>query len=259
MKLKDLTNIIEKTTPKSIAYPWDNVGLLLGDENKEINSVLITLDVCLSTVNEAVKNHCDAIISHHPFLFDPLKRVDYNTVQGKVLKLLIENNIAVYAAHTNMDTAVGGINDALAEIFEIEDKKILEYHTDRTDVGLGRYGNLKKPVLFKDLCQIAKDRLNTPFVRAAGDFNKEIKTLCVASGSCSECIETAIAKNCDAVITGDMKYHDTINYSEAGICIIDAGHYPTECIVTDIFEGIIKDTGIKIYKSENKDIFNIVY
>ena len=88
----------------------------------------------------------DMIVSHHPILLGGIKRIDYKTAVGQMLKLLIENNITLFAAHTNMDTASGGINDRLAQMFSLTDVKILDQHTDDETAGLGRIGKLKSPV-----------------------------------------------------------------------------------------------------------------
>lgn len=157
-----------------------------------------------------------------------------------------------------MDTAKGGINDKLAEMFEITDVKILDQHTDDSSAGLGRYGRLEKTIKFGDFAEHCKKILGTPFLRVSGDFKKDINTVAVASGSCSEIIPLAFEKGADVIITGDMKYHNMIDMTELGICVIDAGHYPTEICVMDIFEDILKDTDIEIIKSENKDIFKLV-
>ena len=157
-----------------------------------------------------------------------------------------------------MDTAKGGINDKLAGMFELTDVKILDQHTDDSSAGLGRYGRLEKTIKLGDFTEHCKKILGTPFLRVSGDFEKDINTVAVASGSCSEIIPLAFEKGADVIITGDMKYHNMIDMTELGICVIDAGHYPTEICVMDIFEDILKDTDIEIIKSENKDIFKLV-
>ena len=86
---------------------------------------------------------------------------------------------------------------------------------------------------------IVKKILGTPFLRVSGDFENDTNTVAVASGSCSEIIPPAFEKGVDVIITGDMKYHNMIDMTELGICVIDAGHYPTEICVMDIFEDII--------------------
>ncbi len=257
MKTKDIVKIIEEFCPERLAYSWDNVGLLCGDEEKEVNKIFVTLDTNINTVKEAIQKGADMIVSHHPILLGGIKRIDYKTSVGQMIKLLIENNIPLLAAHTNMDTAKGGINDVLAEKFGLIDVKILNQHTDDETAGLGRYGNLSKPITFKEFSAKCSEILNTT-VRVAGDFNKMINTVAVASGSCSEIIPLALKKGADVIITGDMKYHNMIDMAETGICIIDAGHYPTEICVMNIFEKILKNTETTIIKSENQDIFKFI-
>lgn len=257
MKANEIIEIIENFCPKRFAYPWDNVGLLCGDKEKEVKKIFVTLDTNITTVKEALSKNADMIVSHHPILLGGIKRIDYTSAEGQMIKLLIENNIPLFAAHTNMDTAKGGINDRLAQMFKLTNIKILDQHTDDISSGLGRYGNLKSPVKFIDFANECKKILNTP-IRIAGNFNKIIKTAAVASGSCSEVIPLAKKKGADVIITGDMKYHNMIDMADLNICIIDAGHYPTEICVMNIFEDILKNTDTKIIKSENKDIFNFI-
>ena len=257
MKANKIIEIIENVCPERLAYSWDNVGLLCGDGEKEIKKVFVTLDTNINTVKEAVEKGADMIVSHHPILLGGIKRIDYSTSTGQMIKLLIENNIVLFAAHTNMDTAREGINDRLAQMFSLDNIKIIDQHTDDETAGLGRIGKLKSPVKFSEFSNKCKEILNT-HVRAAGDFDKNITTVAVASGSCSEVIPLAKTKGADVIITADMKYHNMIDMTELGICVIDAGHYPTEICVMDIFADILKETDVEIIKSENKDIFKFI-
>lgn len=257
MKVKEVIKIIENFCPQRLAYEWDNVGLLCGDIEKNIDSVFVTLDTNLTTVREAISKNAGMIVSHHPILLEGIKKIDYSKTEGKMIKLLIENNIPVFAAHTNMDTAKGGINDVLAKMFDLTSTEIIEQHTDDNTAGLGRIGKLKNSMTFSEFSKKCSSVLKTP-IRVAGDNNKIIKTVAVASGSCSEIIPIARQKGADAIVTGDLKYHNTIDMTYLDICIADAGHYPTEICVMDIFEDILKDTGLNIIKSKNKDIFKFV-
>lgn len=258
MKVNEIIKIIENTCPQRLAYSWDNVGLLCGDDEKEIKKVFVTLDTNIATVREAISKGADMIVSHHPVLLGGIKRIDYTTPTGQMIKLLIENNIPLFAAHTNMDTASGGINDKLAQMFGLFNIEILEQHTNDENAGLGRIGTLKEPVTLEAFAQKCKSILKTPFVRASGDMNTQIKRVAVASGSCSEIIPLAAKKGADVIVTGDMKYHNTIDMTQIGVCVIDAGHYPTEICVMDIFSDLLADTDLEIIKSENRDIFSIV-
>ena len=257
MKVSQITEIIENKVPKHLAYEWDNVGLLVGDKEKDVNSVFITLDTNLETVKEAINEGADMIISHHPILFSPLKKIEYGTPEGDMIRLLIENNIPLYAAHTNMDTANGGINDKLAELLNLSDIKVLDENPLFPDTGLGRYGKIKA-ITLSDLTERVKSVLNTP-LRFTGDENTIIETVAIGSGACSELVPVALKKGCDVLLTADMKYHQMIDASSLGLCVIDAGHYPTEICVMDIFEDILSDTNLNIIKSKNTDIFKFLF
>lgn len=113
---------LEKWAPKSLAYDWDNVGLQVGAMNDRTKNVLVTLDVLESTVDEAIEQDVNLIIAHHPMIFKALKSIDFNSPKGRVIKKLIEHNITVYAAHTNLDIAKGGVNDLLIDVFPIKEK-----------------------------------------------------------------------------------------------------------------------------------------
>ena len=252
MKLKQIADIIEKEFPLSTAFEWDNCGLLLGDREREIKTVLLSLDVSCEVAREAKDACADLILSHHPILFDGTKRITADNPEGRLVAELLQNNICVYSAHTNCDVGKNGINARLAKIFELSDAEFLE------DSGLGRIGNLKTPISFADFALFTKKILNTPFVRICGDKKAQISRVAVASGACSDSIPEAVKKGADVIVTADMKYHDMINYSHMGISIIDAGHYPTEIIVTDIFYELLSGTGIKLIKSKNPDIFEFI-
>jgi len=127
MKCRDIVEILERLAPVKLAEPWDNVGLLIGDMNQEIKNIMVTLDITSQVAQEAAERKADMIISHHPFIFKPLKRITEDDYTGSVVRMLIRNNISVYAAHTNLDIAWGGLNDALAKRFGLN--KVTPLHT----------------------------------------------------------------------------------------------------------------------------------
>nr|WP_318036183.1 Nif3-like dinuclear metal center hexameric protein [Halobacillus amylolyticus] len=116
---------LEKMSPKHYAFDWDNVGLQVGTLNKPASKVMITLDVLENVVDEAIENGVDLIIAHHPLLFTSLKQIDLDKPKGRIIKKLIQYDIAVYAAHTNLDVASGGVNDVMAELLQMKDVKPL--------------------------------------------------------------------------------------------------------------------------------------
>ncbi len=250
MLLKEIIKILEKEYPKNLAYEWDNVGLLAGNENRDIKTVLVTLDITPKVLSEAIENGADLILSHHPLIFSGIKNFREDNPQTKMYADIIRNNIAVYSAHTNMDTAPRGINHQLATLFSLKNIALLEEET-----GLGRYGDISE-ITLKEFAENVKKLLKTPNLRVSGDLNKIISRVALGSGGCSDLIPKAIAVGADVMVTADVKYHTAIDADTSGIAVIDAGHYPTEIIATDMFSKLLENTGLKIIKSKNTDIFS---
>lgn len=255
MKAKNIIEAVEQEYPKALAYDWDNPGLMVGSPEKEVKILYITLDVNLETVQEAAELGADMILSHHPMFYRPIRHIWTDAPAGKMTALLLKHEITVYAAHTNMDVAPRGINQRLAELFGFREIRPLEQHPMCEQAGLGRIGLLPEPVELDAFVKTVQARLNTP-VRVSGDAKKLIRCGAVASGSCSEVVPEAIRAGADVIVTADLKYHETMDFAEQGICLIDAGHYPTEIMTMDLFENIVpKEEGLRIVKSSQKDVF----
>ncbi|MFC6332428.1 Nif3-like dinuclear metal center hexameric protein [Paenibacillus septentrionalis] len=122
-----LIQYMEQFAPKHYAVEHDRIGLQLGTLNKKIDRVLVTLDVTLEVVQEAIEKSIDLIIAHHAIIFRPIGSIDVSTPAGKLYELLIKHDIAVYISHTNLDVAIGGVNDLLADLAGMEqDRKPLD-------------------------------------------------------------------------------------------------------------------------------------
>jgi dinuclear metal center YbgI/SA1388 family protein len=122
---KAVFKIMDQWAPKNLAYEWDNVGLQIGSYNKPVKKVMITLDVLESVVDEAIENQVDLIIAHHPLLFKSIKQINTDTPAGRVMEKLIKHDITVYAAHTNLDAAEGGVNDMLCDRLGVDEREVL--------------------------------------------------------------------------------------------------------------------------------------
>ncbi|MHC4488963.1 MAG: Nif3-like dinuclear metal center hexameric protein, partial [Planctomycetota bacterium] len=122
MKIKDITERIEKIVPLELAQDWDNVGLLIGDPQKNVKNILLTIDVTGDVAAEAKRLKTDLIVSYHPVIWDGLKKITAEG-QSSVVYKLIRRGLAVFSIHTALDSATGGVNDGLAEIIGIVDGK----------------------------------------------------------------------------------------------------------------------------------------
>ena len=252
MILKDIIARLETAFPTESAMEWDNVGLLLGDAKRDIKKVILTLDITYDVVRQAAEAGAELILSHHPIIFAPVKRITPDTEIGKILLFAAENRICIYSAHTNCDVAKSGINARLAEIFGLKNPEPLE------ESGLGRIGDLESTISFADFAKLTCEKLETPHVRVCGDDNRGIKRVALGSGACADCIPKAVLMGADVMVTADMKYHEMLDADASGICVVDAGHYPTEIIVRDIFADILKNCGLTLIKAESADVFRFL-
>lgn len=149
MKINEIADAIEKIAPLKLAQDWDNVGLLVGDEGKNIKNILITIDVTCAVVEEAKKLKTDLILSYHPVIWDGLKSVTTNTETAHIVEL-IRSKISVFSIHTAFDVAAGGVNDQLADIIGIEDAKPIGDYVASPE------GNYFKVVVFVPVDSINK-------------------------------------------------------------------------------------------------------
>lgn len=129
MKLRNLIDKIESKYPTNLAYSWDNVGLLVGEYEKEVKKILVALEANEKVVDEAIQKGVDLIITHHPFIFSKINRVNSGDLKGRLILKLIKNDISLYSMHTNFDIAKDGLNDYFMEIMGFENCEILEETT----------------------------------------------------------------------------------------------------------------------------------
>ncbi|HEX2394109.1 MAG TPA: Nif3-like dinuclear metal center hexameric protein [Bacteroidales bacterium] len=125
MLLSSIISIIESVAPLAYQESYDNSGLVVGDRNMEISGITVCLDVTLEVIDEAVRRKANLIVSHHPVIFNPLKKLTENTLTEKILISAVRNNIALYSAHTNLDNVVKGVNQVICDILGLTRTKIL--------------------------------------------------------------------------------------------------------------------------------------
>lgn len=224
--VNDLVEVLEELMPSNLAEDWDNVGLMVGRKGKTVKRILLALDLSKEVVEQAIAQKIDLIITHHPAIFKKLKQVVDNDWQQDLLLTLMENGIAVYSAHTNLDCVSTGVNDVLAKLLKLEDADILDDSN-----GLGRIGVVEQMPLAA-YAQLVKTALKADYV-VVGDAGKQVHKVAVCGGAGSDLIDLALAKGADTLVTGDVKYHSAQQAVYSGLNIIDAGHQPTELPVLD--------------------------
>ncbi|MGO3707017.1 MAG: Nif3-like dinuclear metal center hexameric protein [Mesonia hippocampi] len=125
MKIQAVITALEEWAPLAYAEDFDNVGLLVGDKNKEVTGVLVTLDTLEETLNEAIAQQCNLIVSFHPIIFSGLKKITGKTYVERVVQKAIKHDIAIYAIHTALDNSFTGVNAKIAEKLKLEQQQIL--------------------------------------------------------------------------------------------------------------------------------------
>ena len=233
IRVKTIMEEIEKLAPVSLAESWDNVGLMVGNEDSRVTTVFVCLDVTSDNVRRAIDCGADMIISHHPLIFSPVKRIVEQDVNGRILRDLIKNDISVYSAHTNLDNADGGMNDILADRLDLiytrkfTDEECIDESGKPID-NIGRVGLLETPMEMSDFAELVKSSLGCNTIRCLGDPSDVIKTVALCSGSGGFGIYAAYHAGADVYVTSDIKHHEAQLALELGLNLIDAGHFETD-------------------------------
>jgi dinuclear metal center YbgI/SA1388 family protein len=245
VNLIDVIKYFESKYPKELAYEWDNVGIQVGTLNIPAKKILITLDVTKDVVKETIEKKVNMIFSHHPLLFNPLDKIIFDTPRGWIIKNLIKHNITVYSAHTNYDTADGGMNDEFAKILGLKNVALM----DEVD-NIGRYGDIEE-IHIKNFIEFIKEKLNVSSVKLIGNDDKMIKKVGISGGSGSKHMYQAKMRNCDVYLTGDVTYHTALDAESMGITLIDIGHHAEKIFVRAVAKDLRKMfKDIEIIESE---------
>ena len=235
MLCREIINKLEELYPKNAAFDWDNVGLLVGREQKEVKNIYVALDLTEEVLEKAIEEKADMIVTHHPMIFSPLRTItDMDFVGRRVVKLL-QNDISYFAMHTNYD--VMRMADLSADILGLQKQKVLDRTSVQEELGIGKIGEFMQEMTLKQCAELVKEKFHLDAVQVFGKEDKVIRKLAVCAGSGKSVISVAIDKGADVLITGDIGHHEGIDAVERNLAIIDAGHYGLEHIfIKDVAE-----------------------
>ncbi|WP_372680169.1 Nif3-like dinuclear metal center hexameric protein [Desulfosarcina sp.] len=339
--------ILDLLAPPHLAASWDNVGLQIGNLDWPVKKVWTALDPLPEVVARACENGVDLLVTHHPLFFKPVNRIDCSTPLGGIAEMALSRRLAIFSAHTNLDSVPGGVNDVLVGRMGLHKVRVLAGHADAdmcklvvfvpsnrvktildtlfaldagrmgnysccsfrcegvgtflpgagsspavgstgvlTEVqesrieilvanaersavvralekvhpyesmaydvypltvpdrqaGLGRVGELDSPLPLGDLAAKLKAALNLSAVKMVGPADRVIKTVAVCSGSGASLMATAIATGAQAYVSGDLGYHTARDAQQAGIGLIDIGHFGSEHLVVDVLAELIRES-----------------
>ncbi|MEE1313026.1 MAG: Nif3-like dinuclear metal center hexameric protein [Lachnospiraceae bacterium] len=260
MKCKDLMNLLEEFAPQRYACSWDNVGLLAGRTNQEIQKVIVALDATNEVVERAIKEQADIIITHHPVLFSSIKRINDQDFLGRKLLRLLEEGIACFAMHTNFD--VIGMADLAGDYLGFpKDARPLEITVDDGEKpeGIGRVARLPYEMTLRECADFVKRALKLEQVMLFGEMDKKVNIAAISPGSGRSMIKEAVTAGADVLITGDIGHHEGLDAMDMGLSIIEAGHYGTEYIFIDyVTEFLKRETSLTVIPVKSGSPYKVV-
>ena len=227
MTLEEVLSHLDRIAPFSLALPWDNSGIQVGDPLQEVTGALLALEPTSTVVKEALSQRVQLIVTHHPLIFSPLKGLLLHQYPGSLISSLVKEGLALVAMHTNWDVAPGGLSDALAQKLDLEVDAVLEPFP-QGEGGIGRVGSLPQPVRLVVLAQKLMEELPAPWARVVGDPERTVERVAVCPGSGGDLWPRARDLGAQALITGDIKHHQAREASEEGFALLDLGHFATE-------------------------------
>lgn len=219
INVRDISDYIDRIAPYNTKCEWDNCGILVGDECAEVNKIAFTLDLTEETLKKAENFGADLIVTHHPIIFKPQSSFTKDNLAYEAAV----RGMNVISAHTCFDCAVGGVNDVLCELLDINNP--IGVPTEECDIPMARIGEIN-PVPSDEFAAFVADKLNT--VCRVADSGKIINKVAVCGGSGMDFFEAAVKMGADAFVTGDVSHHHFLRASECSVTLIAAGHFETE-------------------------------
>ncbi|WP_192498553.1 Nif3-like dinuclear metal center hexameric protein [Ornithinimicrobium pratense] len=238
VRLRDVVALLEEFYPVHTAQSWDRVGLVAGDPEQSVGTILLAVDPTLDVVAEAVALGADLIITHHPLLLKGIHSVATTTAKGATITELLVNDIGLYCAHTNADVADPGVGQALSMACGLIDTEPLQVTEDQE---LGRVGDLPEPVSLQQLATRLVEHLppTAGGIRVSGPAAAPVRRVAVLGGAGDSAFEAVRRSGADVYVTADLRHHPALEAREearaaarAGASstpyLVDAGHYATE-------------------------------
>ncbi len=240
IKVRDISGAIEKFAPKEIQEKYDNSGLQVGSPEMPVNGCLLCLDVTEDILKEALKRACNLIVSHHPLLFSGLKEVTGRTATERIVIEAIRKNIAIYSAHTNLDSTWEGVSHEIAHAIGVTNLKVLSPTTTDSEIGLGVIGDIT-PTPKLEFLRRVKEAFGIKALRFSGQSPQlVVRKVAICGGSGASLIKDAVSSGADIFISGDLKYHDYTTYG-LDIILADIGHFEGELCARKILSKIIRE------------------
>ncbi|WP_372342891.1 Nif3-like dinuclear metal center hexameric protein [Paeniglutamicibacter sp. ZC-3] len=245
---------VEELWPASLAEEWDTVGPVVGRPEREVKRIMFAVDPTLEVVADAVSRGTDLLVTHHPLLLRPVNSVAATGFKGEAVHLLIESGCALVTAHTNADSAIGGVSDVLADIFGLTQTQPLAPSKDGLpEEGIGRVGMLPEPLQLHEFASRVFSAMPSVAggVRVAGDRAGIVRKVAVCGGAGDSLFDAVRAAEADVYVTADLRHHPASEAREAALngkpYLIDVSHFASEWLwlptAADALKNVLHDLG----------------
>lgn len=231
--------------PQALKMDFDNVGLLCGYPRREVTRVLTALDITLETIREAQERKAELIVSHHPLIFQPMRRLLDDTPEERRVIALLKADLSAICLHTNLDLVQGGVNTALCAALDAREAEALE---------LGRVGQLAEAMDLPQFLDLVRRRLGAGGVRYL-DAGRPVRRIAFCGGAGGDIVEAAFAAGCDTVLTGEIRHHQWLNGREQGLNLVEAGHFATENVVLPALARMLRQgfPELEVFLSQSRE------
>lgn len=257
MKIAEITDVIERYARLEWQETYDNAGLIVGRPEDEVHKALLAVDVTEAVLDEAEREGCDLVITHHPIVFHALKRFNSADPVQRCVERAIRRGIALYACHTNLDSAPEGLSWRLAEMLGIENLRVLQPSDADPKVGFGVVGELAQAVGTVDFMRGIQQKLCVKVVRHSDIASEKVCRVAICTGAGASMIGDARRAGADLFITADMKYNDFMT-PDGALTVADIGHFESEYCAIDLLFDILSKNLITFAVRKSEDARNPV-
>ena len=220
--LAEIVELADRIFPFEYAETWDNCGIQVGHPERSIGSIAFSLDATVETIEFASRSSCELLVTHHPLLMDPIRRISGDTFVGKTVLHAVRSGVDILSLHTNLDAAPGGLNDHVADRLGLQE--VIVPHP----APCARMGRLPVPVPVSDLGRRIAREFGISEVRLISRDEREVCSVFCACGSGMGYLGEALRYGAEVIVTGDVRYHAAREALDLAIPVIDAGHYGLE-------------------------------
>ncbi|XP_053679216.1 NIF3-like protein 1 [Anopheles nili] len=248
--VQEVAKKLNEFAPEHLAEKWDNVGLLVEprDKTRTITDILLAIDLTEAVVEEARQKGVQMIISYHPPIFAPLKRLTQASWKERIVIDCIRNDIAIYSPHTSWDNVTNGVNDWLAAALPLSTSRPILEHVSNPIYGAGRICDIQgDPLTEQAAVQLITKhtKVGNAMVSFAPETNgrRKIRSFAVCAGSGASVLKGVKA---DMYITGEMSHHEVLEATSNGTCVVLLGHSNSERGYLTVFKSIL-DERLKTY------------